>query len=154
RLEAEHGTAVRLALELGGATLPHVAAVRALTHAGVEDPLTLGALLRRRRPHRAVLRVAATHPHLVDGSVLGDYTGEVEEEAVGLARRGPHPPPDHLDVEDRALRRPKHPEKVGVWRVESGGENLDVHDAADPSGLVIVEDALPLGCGRIAGHYS
>src|SRR5690606_27768461 len=122
RLKAEHGTAVRLALELGGATLPHVAAVRALTHACVEDPMTLWALLRRRRPLRAVLRGTVTHPDLVDGSVLGDNAGEVEEEAVGFARRGPHPPADHLDVEDRALRRPEHPEEVGVRRVEPGGE--------------------------------
>src|SRR5690606_31953071 len=118
RLEAEDGAAVRLALELGGATLPHVTAVRALAHAGVEDPPTLWALLRRRRRLRAVLRGAATHPDLVDRTVLGDDAGEVEEEAVGLARRGPHPPPDHLDVEDRALCRPEHPEEVRVWRVE------------------------------------
>src|SRR5690606_26382757 len=134
RLEAEHGTAVRLALELGGATLPHVAAVRALAHAGVEDPPTLGALLRRRGSGPAVTRAVAADPDLVDGPVFGDDAGEVEEEAVGLARRGPHPPADHLDVEDRALRRPEHPEEVRVRRVEPGGEDLDVHDAADPPG--------------------
>src|SRR5690606_29532813 len=62
RLEREHGTAVRLAVELRIAALPEVPAVRALARAGVEDPLTLGALLRRRRPLRAVPRGAATHP--------------------------------------------------------------------------------------------
>src|SRR5690606_33245493 len=121
RLEAEDGTAVRLAVELRVGALPDMPAVWALAHARVEDPLTLGALLRRRGSGPAVARAAVADPDLVDGPVFGDDAGEVEEEAVRLALGDPHPPPDHLDVEDRALRRPEHSEEVGVRRVEPGG---------------------------------
>ena len=86
------------------------------------------------------------------GPVPNHVAGEVEHEAVVLARGGAHAAAGHLDVEPGGGSRPQHCDEVGRRRVEAGGEHPHTGQRPHLARPVGAQEPVALGPGRLAGH--
>jgi hypothetical protein len=83
----------------------------------------------------------------VDRSVTGDVAGEVEHQAVALARRQTTAATDDLHVQPRRLGRSQHRDQIDRRGIETGGEHVGVGQAADLAALEGLDQRIALGAG-------
>ena len=82
--------------------------------------------------------------------VLGTDPDDIEEQAVGLARIGARPPPEHLLVQGQALGRAGHDDAIDGGFVKAFGEHGTVGHHPRGAGVQALEDG-PAGRQRRGG---
>ena len=146
---AQDGSRGRRGLELHLRRREDVAAVGADPRRQRVDGLACGADLGRRLALALTVRLVPGL-HQVDRPVAGDVAGEVEHQAVLLARGEPRAAAGHLDVEAGRLGRPQHGDQVDRRRVEAGGQHAHRGQRPDLAALERGDDAVALGLRGVA----
>jgi hypothetical protein len=81
--------------------------------------------------------------------MAANIAGEIQDQAVNLARSKPGAAADLLDKQAWTTCRPQEPDEIDVWNIEADREDIDPGQAADCAGAEGVKYRAPLVAWRI-----